>query len=220
MSARITLVAALTLATVACGVDDPLTAVDRVVVGVAAEGCSLEPAFGTGVAVVHGDEVLVVTSAHTVAGSDEVSLRRPSGLAISAEVVAFDPDRDVAVIRADEMRYGRPMSEPSRGATATAVAWSPDVGLESFDTTITRLLRVTIEDIYIEDVVERRAFEFDGAITAGDSGAPIFGETGDVLGIVYARSRERGVGFAVSTTEIRPVLDSVTDSRADTGRCI
>ena len=82
-----------------------LTAVDRVVVGVAAEGCSLEPAFGTGVAVVHGDEVLVVTSAHTVAGSDEVSLRRPSGLAVSAEVVAFDPDRDVAVIRADEMRW-------------------------------------------------------------------------------------------------------------------
>ena len=77
-----------------------------------------------------------------------------------------------------------------------------------------------IKDIYIEDVVERRAFEFDGAVTAGDSGAPIFGETGDVLGIVYARSRERGVGFAVSTTEIRPVLDSITDSRADTGRCI
>tara|TARA_Y100001954_G_scaffold14654_1_gene13827 strand:- start:169 stop:507 length:339 start_codon:yes stop_codon:yes gene_type:complete len=112
------------------------------------------------------------------------------------------------------------MSEPSTGATATAVAWSPDVGLESFDTTITRLLRVTIEDIYIEDVVERRAFEFDGAITAGDSGAPIFGETGDVLGIVYARSRDRGVGFAVSTTEIRPVLDSIADSRAETGRCI
>ena len=43
---------------------------------------------------------------------------------------------------------------------------------------------------------------------------------GDVLGIVYARSRDRGVGFAVSTTEIRPVLDSVTASRADTGRCI
>mgnify|MGYP003330835102 CR=1 FL=1 len=71
-----------------------------------------------------------------------------------------------------------------------------------------------------EDSVERLAFEFDGAITAGDPGAPIFGETGDVLGVVYARNRERSVGFAVSTTEIRPVLDSVTDSRADTARCI
>ncbi len=118
------------------------------------------------------------------------------------------------------MRYGRPISDPSTGAAATAAAWSPDVGLESFDTTITRLLCVTIEDIYIEDGVERRAFEFDGAITTGDSGTPIFGETGDVLGIVYARSRERGVGFAVSTPGIQPVLDSVTDSRADTGRCI
>ena len=61
-----------------------------------------------------------------------------------AEVIAFDPDRDIAVIRADEMRYGRPMSGPSTGAAATAVAWSPDVGLESFDTTITRLLRITV----------------------------------------------------------------------------
>ncbi len=220
MSARIALEAALTLAAVACGIDDPLTAVDWVVIGVAADCCSLEPAFGTGVAVIHGDQVLVVTTAHTVAGSDEVSLRQPLGLAVPAEVVAFDPDRDVAVIRANEMRYGRPMSEPSTGAAATAVAWSPDVGLESFDTTITHLLRVTLEDIYIEDVVERRAFEFDGAITAGDSGAPIFCETGDVLGIVYARSRERNAGFPSSTPEIRPVLDSVTDSRADTGRCI
>ena len=58
MSARIAIVAALTLAAVACGVDDPLTAVDRVVIGVTAEGCSLEPAFGTGVAVVHGDCLL------------------------------------------------------------------------------------------------------------------------------------------------------------------
>ena len=41
--ARITLVATVILAAVARGVDDPLTAVDRAVVGVAAEGCSLEP---------------------------------------------------------------------------------------------------------------------------------------------------------------------------------
>ena len=220
MSARIPLVAVLILAAVSCGVDDPLTAVSNVVAGVAAEGCSLEPAFGTGVVVVHGGEMLVVTSAITVAGSDEVSLRRPSGLAIPAEVVAFDPDRDIAVIRADEMIFGRPMSEPSSGAATTAGAQSSDVGLESFDTTITSLLHVTIEDIYIKDFIERLALEFDGATTAGDPGAPIFGEPGDVLGIVYARSRKRSVGFAVSPTEIRSVLDSVTDSRADTGRCI
>ena len=85
---------------------------------------------------------------------------------------------------------------------------------------VTRLLRVTIEDIYVEEIVERRAFEFDGAITAGDSGAPVFDDSGAVLGIVYARSRERGVGFAVSTTEIRPVLAAVSDSPVDTGRCI
>ncbi|MEM8709064.1 MAG: serine protease [Actinomycetota bacterium] len=213
-------VVAVALGATACASDDPVGANDLVVVGVAADGCGLEPAFGTGVAVDHAGEVLVVTSAHTVAGATEVSLRRATGIPLPATVVAFDPDRDVAVIRADSVRVGRPIAEPAAGAPATAVVWSPDVGLESFDTSITRLLRVTIEDIYVEDIVERRAFEFDGVITAGDSGAPVFAEDGDVLGIVYARSRSRGVGFAVSTTEIRPVLDTVTDRRADTGPCI
>ncbi|MEO0495575.1 MAG: serine protease [Actinomycetota bacterium] len=214
------LAAAIVLVATACGADDPLATLDQVVVGVEAQGCGLEPAFGTGVAIEHGGQVVVVTSAHTVAGAGEVSLRRAAGLSIPAEVVAFDPDRDVAVIAADAIRNGRPLATPSAGADATAVVWSPDVGLESFDTSVTQLLRVTIEDIYVEDVVERRAFEFAGAITAGDSGAPILDEAGDVLGIVYARSRERGVGFAVSTTEIRPVLAAASDSPVATGRCL
>ena len=64
-SARITLVATVILA-VACGVDDPLMAVDRAG-WCRRRGLQPQPAFGTGVAAVHGDEVLVVTSAHTVA---------------------------------------------------------------------------------------------------------------------------------------------------------
>ena len=53
---------------------------------------------------VHGGEVLVVASAITIAGSDEVSLRRPSGLAVSAEVVAFEDDLNLGVLRITDIR--------------------------------------------------------------------------------------------------------------------
>ncbi|MEM8709217.1 MAG: serine protease [Actinomycetota bacterium] len=210
----------LALVGAACASDDPTGALGLVVVGVAAEGCGLEPAFGTGVAIEHEGEILVVTSAHTVAGADVVSLRRTTDIPIPARVVAFDPDLDLAVIRAGAIRVGRQLADPAEGDDALAVVWSPDVGLASFDTQVTRLLRVTIEDIYVEDTVERRAFEFAGTITAGDSGAPVFDDSGAVLGIVYARSRDRTVGFALSTTEIRPVLDEAGDAHVDTGRCL
>ena len=44
----------------------------------------------------------------------------------------------------------------------------------------------------------------------------------EVGGRIYAKAtdRERGVGFAVSTTEIRPVLAAASDSPIDTGPCI
>lgn len=220
MIRRLLLLATFAVVSAACAGDDPHGAIDRVVVGVEASGCGLEPTFGTGVAVAFRDEVLIVTSAHTVAGSSDVSLWRDARVPIPADVVAFDGARDVAVLRAPAIGIGRELQDPAVDVDGTAVVWSPDVGLESFDTSVTRLLRVTIEDIYVEDIVERRAFEFDGVITAGDSGAPVLDDTGAVLGIVYARSRERGVGFAVSTTELRPVLAAASDSPTDTGRCI
>ena len=49
---------------------------------------------------------LVVTNAHVVAGEDETIVERSDGSEVRAEVVAFDPNRDLAVLRADDL--GRP----------------------------------------------------------------------------------------------------------------
>ena len=44
----------------------------------------------------------------------------------------------------------------------------------------------------------------------GDSGAPIFDDAGEVLGVVYARSREREASFAVRHEEITALMRTPT----------
>ena len=55
---------------------------------------------GTGFVVADG---LVVTNAHVVAGERTTALERPGGGQVRATVVAFDADRDLAVLRAPDL---------------------------------------------------------------------------------------------------------------------
>lgn len=213
-----TLALILALAVVGAGCGEP-TPVEEVVVGVRATGCSLVEKIGTGVAVDHDDRIVIVTSAHTVAGSKAVTIDL-DGSSLDATIVAFDPRADLAVLDVDGISVGRSLDPPAFADEGTVVAWDPETGIAESPTAVTRLLRVSIEDIYFDEVVERRAFEFAADIEHGDSGGPIFDLDGDVLGVVYARSRERAVGFAVSTTEIQPLVESASDRAVDAGTCV
>jgi S1-C subfamily serine protease len=73
---------------------------------------------------------------------------------------------------------------------------------------------------YVDDVVQRRGIEVRGQITNGDSGGPVVTTNGEVIGIVYAGSRNRnGVGFAVDSTEIADVLAASSSTPVANGTC-
>ncbi len=192
---------------------------DGVALGVEAHGCSLVPQVGTAVAVAHDGRVLVVTSAHTVAGATQVTVTA-QGTPAPARVVGFDPDLDLAVLSVAGQRTGHSLADPARGQPISVVTWDADTGAAMYDTEIERLLRVTIEDIYVDREVERRGFDFDGEIVPGDSGAPVLNHDGDVVGVVFARSRERSAGFATSSVEIRDLIERTDNDPADVGRCL
>ncbi len=200
----------------ACGRDDPL--VDPAAVGVRAGGCGLVDFTATGVAV--GDD-LVVTVAHTLAGADEVHVVH-RGVDRPATVVAFDPDQDVAVVRVEGGGFATAaLGTVGAGDDATLVTWNPDRGLAAETVEVTRRLRVTIEDIYVEGETVRRAFEVRARVEPGDSGGPVFNEAGEVAGIIYASSRARdGIAFALADTELRAALAAVEPAGVGTGRCL
>ena len=195
-------------------------------VGVVAEGCGLTASVGSGATIDAGEgRRLVVTVAHTIKGATSVTVVDADGGEHTARVLAFDKGADLAVLDVDGLS-APPMdvaAEPSTavdGANGSILTWSRDEGVEQVPVTIVKRLRVTIEDIYIDEVVDRTALEIAGPVTGGDSGGPVLDAGGDVVGIVYANSRGREqVGFATDQRELVEILASVTGATVDNGTC-
>lgn len=187
-------------------------------VGVVAEGCGLTAQLASGVVLESRGQV--VTVAHAIAGATSLSIVDQAGDIYPATLRAFDKNRDLAVLAVpglDAPALSLGQSPLGPGATLT---WSRATGVTYSAVNVTKRLLVTIEDIYVEETVERRGLEVHGDIGVGDSGGAVLSAAGDVLGIIYAHSRLRdGVGFATDASELRTLLLTMPDTPSTSGRC-
>lgn len=136
---------------------------------------------------------LVLTSAHTLRGAREITVRRGER-SVRAEVVGFDPDLDLAYLHAD-LDPHHPLTVDSSGVEAgdRGVAWVVRSGQAiPLPVTVTRPVRINTEDIYVEGSVTRPGFEIEADIEPGDSGGAVMVD-GTVIGVVFARSRADGL---------------------------
>jgi S1-C subfamily serine protease len=187
-------------------------------VGIVAEGCSLVAQLGSGV--VLETEGQIVTAAHPIKGATTITVIDSDGAEHAATVQAFDKDSDLALIHAPTLEAD-PLSlgDPVMGAGILLV-WSSDDGTTAKTIEIIRRLKITIEDIYVEETVHRSGLEIGGEVEIGDSGGAVVAGSGEVVGIVYASSRERdGIGFATDSTEIQSLLADRSGSPVDNGHC-
>ncbi len=150
------------------------------------------PRAELGIATAIGDGI-AVTAAHVVAGAAEVTLVDADRTATSAEVVLFDPDLDVAALRAidhasDSMAPVQLRPErASEGETGVMAIVADDGTVELRDVEV--LQRVTIETTDISGTrdVERPGLRLAATVDRGDSGAMVHLAGGGV-GIVWSRS--------------------------------
>jgi hypothetical protein len=212
--------AAIALLTASCaspdrsGSSDPRTSG----VGVVADGCGLTATLASGVVVDRRGQV--VTVAHAIAGATSISVVDHADELHPATVRAFDKDRDLAVLEVPGLDVPALDSAPGHIGPGATLIWSREDGVTRDDVDVTRKLAVTIEDIYVEEIVERQAIEFRGDIGVGNSGGAVLSPTGEVTGIIYARSRGRdGVGFATASSELDALLRTVSATTVANGRC-
>ena len=162
----------------------------------------------------------IVTVAHTIAGASEIAVVDSDGTEHIARVMAFDKDSDLAVLDAPTIGVEPLMLGAITVGPAYLFVWSRNGGTEAKPVEVLKRLRITIEDIYIDEIVQRTGLEIEGDVEIGDSGGAIVSDRGKVMGIVYANSRERGsVGFATDVAEIRDVLSSAAADPVPNGRC-
>jgi S1-C subfamily serine protease len=165
----------------------------------------------------------VMTNAHVVAGVDDSEVEIGSS-SVSAEVVYYNPDLDVAVLAADTSGQPELQFDQTAGAEdGVAILGYPQDG--PYDVQPGRIRseqRLRSPNIYGEGTVIREVFSLRGLVRPGNSGGPIVSSAGDVVGVVFAASvTDHDTGYALTAEQVgRSAAVGVTnDDEVSTGDC-
>ncbi|MCP3719742.1 trypsin-like peptidase domain-containing protein [Paraburkholderia sp. CNPSo 3281] len=154
---------------------------------------------GAGSGFIVSPDGVVLTTAHIVDNAEQVTVRLTDKREFKAEVVAVDPQSDVAVLQID----GHDLPFVKLAETAKVHAGEPVLSIGSPDsyqnTVTTGILSATSRTL-----PDGKAFPFlqtDVAVNPDNSGGPIFNRAGEVIGIgvqIYADGgRYQGLTFAI-----------------------
>lgn len=166
----------------------------------------------------------VVTNAHVVAGTDAVEVE-VSHHRLRATVVDYDPQRDVAVLSVpglDAAALPVATRAASHGDEALVLGYPQDGPYTVRNARVGSRTKIGGTDIYGHGHVEREIYAVRAIVRTGNSGGPLIGANGRVLGLVFATALDSSdVGYALTADEITPDLAAGRTATAAvaTGRC-
>jgi S1-C subfamily serine protease len=147
----------------------------------------------------------VLTNAHVVAGVRQPTVHALDGRTYSAQVVLYDPKRDVAVLYVPG--FDRPplsFAGPAKRGQSAVVAGYPENG--PFRPVAARVRGVESArgpDIYQSSQVTRQIYSVFAVVRPGNSGGPLLAPDGRVYGVVFAAAVEdRRTGYALTAGEV------------------
>jgi len=168
---------------------------------------------------------LVVTNAHVVAGepAGSTSVLMPDGTVKPATVVLYNPDVDLSLLSVPGL--GEQPLQLGQGSVGDkgAVFGHPNGQdpLAVQPATIAQEVTAVGEDLYDNRSTERKVYVLAAKLTYGDSGAPVVGADGQVLGIAFAIAPDRPTtAYALSTSELRPLLSAPHLTAVSTEGCV
>lgn len=167
--------------------------IDRVLDGVVA----LETDASRGTGFFASNDCQVLTNAHVVAGAKEIVAKDRQQRLLTAEVIAANPDRDLALLRAKTAECRPLVVErfPSVKIADEVYAVGNPLGLTG---TVTKGIVSSIRTV--GDGIQ--LFQIDAALNPGNSGGPLVDRQGRVVGINTFKWQGVGLNFAVSTSEV------------------
>ncbi len=167
---------------------------------------------GQGSAFVY-DASHVVTNDHVVYGSDQIELQYPNGDWSTAAVVGTDYYSDLAVLEVEHVPDAATPLEFSQQSPVVGqevLAIGNPYGLEGsmskgIVSGVDRALQVPQRDFAFPNVVQT-----DAAVNPGNSGGPLVGLDGTVVGVINAGGGDN-IGFAISAALASRVVPALVD---------
>jgi S1-C subfamily serine protease len=133
-------------------------------------------------------------------------------------VVRFDPALDVAVLRV----AGLPVPPAPTGpdpdpAQSVALVGYPEGGAQRvLPARVRGTVEATGEDLYGRAGVHRPVVVLAAGVEPGDSGGPVLGADGRILGLVFAATIDRvgQTGYALPLSAVAPLLPGAAQAPA------
>jgi S1-C subfamily serine protease len=155
---------------------------------------------------------LIITNQHVIGPSELISVQFDAKRKVIAKVLAFNPDKDIAVLWANPSAFPEMITAP----IVVSEAGKPSVmeGERVF-TIGSPLSQRKILTSGMASKVEARAIISDININHGNSGGPLFNSVGEVVGITTFREAGPGVAGIVRIEEALPILEQARKKMGD-----
>jgi serine protease Do len=175
---------------------------------------------GMGTGVVIDERGYIVTNFHVVSEVEVLEISLADGAHYAARVVAFDKNKDLAVLKVDrdqpfEVMTMGTSSDLMLGETVFAVGnafgyvHTVTSGIVSY---LSRDVEVNETQSY-QDLIQT-----DASINPGNSGGPLLNLDGEVIGInVAIRAGAQRIGFAIPIDDARNVLADLLNTQTISG---
>lgn len=166
----------------------------------------------------------VLTNAHVVAGVEEPQVESHDGQLFTGEVVAFDPEVDVAVIALPEAEL--PAAEFGEvidpGEPAFVLGYPSGGPHQITGAEVQARGPASVANIYDENPQLRDVYQVAADVRQGNSGGALVDDEGHVAGVIFARASDTEVGYALTAEEISGYVDDAPQlsEPVSTGECL
>ncbi|MGF7045846.1 hypothetical protein J2T13_000306 [Paenibacillus sp. DS2015] len=175
---------------------------------------TIESEDGIGSGFLYNDQGDLLTNAHVVEGSREVTVRTLNHEEYKGIVIGIGVDTDVAVVRVEEMKGMDPLpiTRTLKAEIGDEIlALGSPLGLEN--TVTTGIISGLDRSFEITPYSYTNVYQISAPITNGNSGGPLVSAvTGEVIGINSAQAiQESGIGFSIPITSVLKQVEEWSD---------
>lgn len=177
---------------------------------------------GSGSGIILSSDGYIVTNQHVIANASEISVILNTGKEYTATLIGEDSKSDLAVLKIDAKNLTPAKLGDSDKVEVgeLAVAIGNPLGQELAGTVTAGVISAVNRTVTVDDKTYN-LLQTDAAINPGNSGGALVNSFGEVIGINTIKLSDtsvEGIGFAISISEAKPIIDDLINDGYVSGR--
>ena len=173
---------------------------------------------GMGSGFIINEEGYILTNYHVIQGAQEISVTLSNDVTTTAQVVNYDENQDVAMIKITDENVEIPATVELGDSDALqpgeeVIAIGTPLSTELSSTVTKGIISATSRSVAVESGVTMNLIQTDAAINAGNSGGPLVNTKGEVVGINSSKisgEAVEGIGFSIPINDIKDKIESLS----------